>query len=207
MGVTIAVIFLIIAVFLCSVATAIRAVVTLAAMEVAVWGAAVAIYDQGMLNPGGVVRTFTGDYGLFFMMPILAFSLVTGLGLDYDIFIITAVVEERRAGWSDQDAISRGLLRSGPVISVAGLIMCVAFGGYLFSSIPLLNQLGLFVVFGVLLDTFVVRPLLVPAIMSILGSANFWPAPMPPATKPPFDLDGFRSSASVATTTPVEPPV
>ena len=197
-GITVAVILFIITAFFRSVPTAIRAVVTLAVMEITVWGSAVAIYDQGILNPGGVVRTFTSEFGLFYFMPILAFSLVTGLGLDYDVFIITAVFEERQKGYSDQDAISLGLLRSGPVISIAGLIMCVAFGGYLFSSIPLLNQLGLFVVFGVLLDTFVVRPLLVPAIMHLLGRWNFWPVRMPAPTKPPFDLDAFRHAGTAA---------
>lgn len=61
--------------------------------------------------------------------------------------------------------------------------MSVAFGGYLFSPIPLLNQLGFFVVFAVLLDTFVVRPLLVPAAMHCLGEVNFWPARMPPPSR------------------------
>ena len=76
-----------------------------------------------------------------------------------------------------------GVLSSGPIISWAGVIMAVAFGGYLVSEIPLLNQLGFFVVFAVLLDTFVIRPLLVPAMMHIMGEANFWPAPMPPPTR------------------------
>jgi len=64
-------------------------------------------------------------------------------------FILTAVFEEREAGWSDDDAISIGLQRSGPVISWAGCIMAVAYGGFLFASIPLLNQLGYFIVFAV----------------------------------------------------------
>jgi RND superfamily putative drug exporter len=79
-------------------------------------------------------------------MPILAFSLTTGLGLDYDIFILTSVVEERMVGWSDTDAVAVGTQRSGPVICWAGIIMAVAYSGFLFSHIPLLNQLGFFIV-------------------------------------------------------------
>ena len=94
--------------------------------------------------------------------------------------------EEREAGWSDTDAVSVGLRRSGPVISWAGLIMAVAYGGFLFSEIPLLNQLGFFVVFAVLVDTFVVRPLLVPAAMNAMGRANYWPRELPPVTQPPL---------------------
>ena len=66
--------------------------------------------------------------------------------------------------------------------------MMVAYGGFLFSSIPLLNQLGFFLVWGIFLDTFVVRPLLVPAMMHILGRANYWPRAMPVPIRGPLDL-------------------
>ena len=113
------------------------------------------------------------------LVPILSFSLITGLGLDYDIFLITAITEERWKGYSNDDAISAGLCRSGPIISWAGLIMAVAYGGFLFTDIPLLNQLGMMIVFAVLVDTFVVRPLYVPAAMHIGGAFNFWPMTPP----------------------------
>jgi uncharacterized membrane protein YdfJ with MMPL/SSD domain len=187
-GVTAAVIFVILLVSFRSVAIAVRAVVTLAAMEVCMFGAAAAIYCSGVLDPGGVLETFSSDQGLFWLVPILSFSLTTGLGLDYDIFLLTSVVEERMSGWSDTDAIAVGLQRSGPIISWAGLIMAVAYGGFLFSDIPLLNQLGFFVVFAVLVDTFVVRPLLVPALMAVLGRANYWPRATPAPTRGPLAL-------------------
>ena len=82
-GVTAAVVFIILLVSFRSVANAARTVVSLAAMEVCVWGAAIAIYCQGALNPGGVLHTFDDKTGLFWLMPLLAFSLTTGLGLDY----------------------------------------------------------------------------------------------------------------------------
>jgi uncharacterized membrane protein YdfJ with MMPL/SSD domain len=197
LGVTVAVIVGILLLFFRSAAVALRAVATLAVMEVCVWGAAVGIYADGALGDGGVLHTFTSEYGLFFFVPILSFSLVTGLGLDYDIFIMDAVYHHRQAGWDDQDAATLGLLRSGPVISIAGVIMAIAFGGFLFSPIPLLNQLGLFVVFAVLLDTFVIRPLLVPALLAILGPYNFFPFLRLPVTKPAFDLDAFRRGEGV----------
>ena len=92
------------------------------------------------------------------------------------------------AGWGDRDAIAVGLLRSGPVISWAGIIMAVAYSGFLFSDIPLLNQLGFYIVFAVLVDSFVVRPLLVPALMHILGPVNYWPRKVPAATRGPLPL-------------------
>ena len=195
-GVTAAVVFFILLVAFRSVTNAARTVLSLAAMEVCVWGAAIAIYCQGELNPGGALHTFDDKTGLFWLMPILAFSLTTGLGLDYDIFITTSIMEEREAGWSDTDAVAIGLQRSGPIISWAGIIMAVAFGGFLFSEIPLLNQLGFFVVFAVLVDTFIVRPLLVPAMMNALGRANYWPRAIPPVTQPP--LYGAEADAAAA---------
>ena len=92
------------------------------------------------------------------------------------------------AGWSDRDAVAVGLLRSGPVISWAGIIMAVAYSGFLFSDIPLLNQLGFYIVFAVLVDSFVVRPLLVPALMYILGPINYWPRAVPAPTRGPLAL-------------------
>jgi hypothetical protein len=79
-GVTAAVVFVILLVSFRSVANAARTVVSLTAMEVCVWGAAIAIYCQGELNPGGVLHTFDNKTGLFWLMPLLAFSLTTGLG-------------------------------------------------------------------------------------------------------------------------------
>ena len=102
------------------------------------------------------------------------------------------------AGWGDRDAVAVGLLRSGPVISWAGLIMAVAYSGFLFSEIPLLNQLGFFIVLAVLVDSFVVRPLLVPALMHILGSWNYWPRPVPAPTRGPLPLLLPASSAAPA---------
>lgn len=61
--------------------------------------------------------------------------------------------------------------------------MAVAYSGFLFSHIPLLNQLGFFVVFAVLLDSFLVRPLLVPSMMYLLGSAAYWPRTGRPVTR------------------------
>ena len=80
-GVTAAVIFCILFVGFRSVAIAVRAVVTLTAMEVCIWGAGTATFVQGILNPGGVLGSFSNATGFFWLMPILAFSLTTGLGL------------------------------------------------------------------------------------------------------------------------------
>jgi RND superfamily putative drug exporter len=94
-------------------------------------------------------------------------------------------VRERELGWDDTSAIVRGVERSGPIISWAGVIMGFAFGGLLSASVPLLNQLSFFIVFGVCVDTFVIRTFLVPAAHGILGSRIWWPCGhlLPPAVR------------------------
>ena len=103
--------------------------------------------------------------------------------MEYDVFLVSAILRERQAGWDDASAIVRGVEQSGPVISWAGVIMAVAFGGMLFTSLPLLRELSFIIVFGVLVDAFVVRPLLVPAMHGLLGAWVWWPRRMPAATR------------------------
>ena len=100
---------------------------------------------------------------------------MAGLGLDYDIFLLSRVVEYVDNGHSTTDSIIHGLDKTGHIITAAGLIMAVAFGGLLFSNISILNECSFFLVVSVLLDTFLVRSILVPALMAIFGEWNWWP--------------------------------
>ena len=202
-GITAAVVFALLAISFRSLAISLRSVASLAVMLTCVFGAATYIYSENRL-PAGAENTFSGDQGLFWLMPIIAFSLCTGLGLDYDIFLLTSVCEDREAGWGDADSVSVALQRSGPVISWAGMIMSVAYGGFLFSDVPLLNQLGMYIVFAVLVDTFIVRPLLVPSVMHLIGPANWWPRRMPEPSRAALDFsqlpewDALQADLSVA---------
>jgi len=125
------------------------------------------------------------DEGSFlFIVPVICFALVGGLGLDYNIFIITRMYELRLSGHSTPDAIALGLARTGGIITSAGLIMAAAFGGLLFSSVSMMNSFSFIITFSVLFDSFVVRSLLMPTIMSLLpGDVIWWPKKMPRVTK------------------------
>ena len=107
--------------------------------------------------------------------PVMSFSILVGLGLDYDIFLLSRVVEYRDAGFDIRQCIVQGVDKTGNIITAAGLIMAVAFSGLLMSSVGVLNQTSFFMVFAVLLDTFVIRMIMVPAIMGILGEYNWYP--------------------------------
>ena len=72
-----------------------------------------------------------------------------------------------------------GLAKTGPIITAAGVIMLIAFGSLLLSSLTILNQFGLLLALAVLLDTFLVRTALVPVLMTTTGAVNWWPVKMP----------------------------
>lgn len=90
--------------------------------------------------------------------------------LDYDIFIVSRVLEFRNAGWSDRMSVCWAVEKTGGVITAAGLIMFISFIGLLIPQTIVLNQYGFALAVGVAIDTFYVRPILVPALMATLGS-------------------------------------
>ena len=94
------------------------------------------------------------------------------------------MVELRVGGSSTTRALTAGLVRSGNVITAAGLIMAIAFCGLLLNATPTLNQMATVLVVSVLLDTFIVRTLLLPAVMGLLGEGNWWPRRMPSPRRP-----------------------
>eukprot|EP01105_Mastigella_eilhardi_P004748 TRINITY_DN1638_c0_g1_i16.p1 TRINITY_DN1638_c0_g1~~TRINITY_DN1638_c0_g1_i16.p1 ORF type:complete len:829 (-),score=200.10 TRINITY_DN1638_c0_g1_i16:1593-4055(-) len=120
-----------------------------------------------------------GDYpGFYWMTPIMCFSIIVGLGLDYDIFLFSRIMEYRKLGYSAKAAIIKGVVRTGYIITFAGCIMAIAFGGLMSSSLKSLKESGFLLCFSVLLDTFVIRTLLNPAILALCGDASYWPVRM-----------------------------
>ena len=88
-------------------------------------------------------------------------------------------------GYCTADAIALGLSKTGGIITAAGMIMAVAFGGLMFSRVGTMNQYSFFLFWGVLFDTFVVRSLLVPTMMSLFpGDSTWWPGKVPAVIKP-----------------------
>jgi len=110
----------------------------------------------------------------------MAFSIIVGLGLDYDVFLISRVLEFRLHGYTNKASIVKGLYKTGHIITAAGIIMAVAFSGLLLSSEIILNQVAFFLVVAVLLDTFVIRTILVPVLLGLSGKHAWWPHPNVP---------------------------
>merc|ERR1712048_762322 len=89
----------------------------------------------------------------------------------------------RKMGFSDMDAIELGVYKTSQIITAAGVIMMIAMGGQLLSRMYLVNELGCVLVTAVALDTLFLRAIATPAMMAPLGSLNWWPSRMPPATR------------------------
>lgn len=108
------------------------------------------------------------------LIPLYAFVFLVALGEDYNIFMISSIWKNRRTMPHCQ-AIANGVSETSSVITSAGLILAGTFAVLATLPIQALVQFGIVTAIGVLLDTFVVRPLLVPAITTVLGRFAFWP--------------------------------
>ncbi|HLE46186.1 MAG TPA: MMPL family transporter [Thermoplasmata archaeon] len=133
---------------------------------------------------------------IIFLLPLALFVMAMGLGMDYDIFIITRVREEVAKGASDPDAITEATTRTGGIISACGIVMAGAFFTLMLSRSPFLQQIGFALAFAILLDSMVVRMYLVPAIMVLAGKYNWWA---------PGRLQRVRREAKKGTPAPADP--
>ncbi len=127
----------------------------------------------------GIFQGVLGQPGLAFWLPPFLFVILVALGADYNIFIASRIREELDAGRSVADAAREGLVLTGGTITSAGFILAGTFAALLLSPITSVQQIGVGIGIGVLLDTFVVRTLLVPATTMLLGRAAFWPSTAP----------------------------
>jgi RND superfamily putative drug exporter len=119
------------------------------------------------------------DVGLAFFVPLFIFVLVFGLSIDYEVFLLSRVREGAESGYPISDSVSRGLIGSGRSITLAGLTVAIVFATFSFSSLEAFRELGVGVAVAVVLDVTVVRCVLVPACVVLLGRWNWWlPAPL-----------------------------
>jgi RND superfamily putative drug exporter len=138
---------------------------------VASFGALVWIFQDGNLSallgfqPLGFVET---------TQPVILFCVLFGLSMDYEVFLLTRMKEQWDRTGDNQEAVARGLERSGRIVTSAALIVVVVAGSFAFADIVLIKALGLGMALAVALDATVVRALLVPATMRLLGRWNWW---------------------------------
>ena len=110
---------------------------------------------------------------------IFLFAVLFGLSMDYEVFIVSRIKEARDRGASNNEAITEGLAHTGGVITAAAIILISALGGLVIGHIPGLQQLGVGLALGVFIDATIIRGLLLPSAMVLLGRWNWWlPTPV-----------------------------
>jgi putative drug exporter of the RND superfamily len=107
-------------------------------------------------------------------IPIFLFAALFGLSMDYEVFLVSRMREEWDARGDNVAAVAFGLERTGRVITAAALVMAVSFGGFVAGSVPGLQQFGFGLAVAVLIDATLIRTLLVPSLMALLGRWNWW---------------------------------
>jgi RND superfamily putative drug exporter len=158
-----------------SVVLPIKAVLMNALGLSAVFGILVLIFQDGNLHQ---LLSFHSLGALDATQPIFLFAVGFGLATDYGVFLLSRIKEARDAGVSDSEAVAIGLERTGRIVTAAALLFAVAIGAFATSQIVFIKELGVGAALAVLIDASIIRALLVPSLMELLGSANWW-APRP----------------------------
>jgi uncharacterized membrane protein YdfJ with MMPL/SSD domain len=141
----------------------------------ATFGMLVFVFQDGRLE--GLLG-YTSQGALEITQPIVLLAIIFGLSTDYNVFLLSRIKEARDRGASNADAVAIGLERTGRIVTAAALLFCVAIGAFATSEMIFIKELGIGTAFAVLIDASIVRALLVPSLMELLGRWNWW-APRP----------------------------
>ena len=175
-GVVIAIMLVLLFVAFGSVVLPVKAVVMNALSLSASFGVVTWVFQEGHLS-GPLDFTPTGYLDV--TQPILMLAIIFGLSMDYEVFLLSRIREEWDRTGDNTTSIANGLQRSGGIITSAALLLAVVIGGFATSGIVLMKMIGVGMLVAVLIDATVVRALLVPATMRLLGTVNWWaPGPL-----------------------------
>ncbi len=141
----------------------------------AVFGILVFVFQDGRLEG---LLDYSSQGALEQTMPVLLFALAFGLSTDYAVFLLSRIKEAHDGGASNADSVAIGLERTGRIVTAAALLFAIAIGAFATSEIIFIKQNGIGTALAVLLDATIIRALLVPSLMELLGEWNWW-APKP----------------------------
>lgn len=154
-----------------SVVLPIKAVVMNSLSLLGSYGALVFIFQQGHLSN---LLNFSATGYTDEMTPIVMFCTLFGLSMDYEVFLLSRIQEEYLKGGRNDYAVEQGLARTGRIITSAALILVVVAGSFAFTNLVLVKAVGLGLALAILIDATLIRTLLVPATMRVLGHWNWW---------------------------------
>lgn len=137
------------------------------------FGALVLVFQEGH---GSWLFGVKGAVGSVFpIIPILSFAIVFGLSMDYEVFLVARVLEERRRGLTERDAVAEGLASTARLITSAAAIMIAVFAAFTMGSFLVIKMLGFTLAVAVLIDATLVRMVIGPALLQLAGDWNWWP--------------------------------
>ncbi len=148
------------------------------------FGALVLVFQDGRGSRLLGVPEATGS--VFPLVPIVAFAIVFGLSMDYEVFLVARVLEARRSGLSEMDAIPEGLARTAGLITSAAAIMIVVFAAFTFGNFMVVKMIGFTLAVAVLIDATLVRIVIGPALLRIAGDWNWWPGGLATSRRVPM---------------------
>jgi len=162
---------------------AVKAIVLNLLSVAASFGALVLVFQEG--HGSGLLGIPGGTGSIFPLVPIVAFAIVFGLSMDYEVFLVARVLEARRSGLSEVDAIPEGLARTAGLITSAAAIMIVVFSAFTFGSFLVVKMIGFTLAVAVLIDATLVRIVIGPALLRLAGDWNWWPGGLTARRKAP----------------------
>ena len=155
----------------------------------ATFGALVAVFQWGWLAELIGVQS-TGPIISF--LPILLVGLLFGLAMDYEVFLVSRMREDYVHGATPEESIVGGFRHGARVVTAAALIMAAVFAGFILGDDATIKSIGFALAFGVLLDAFVVRMTIVPAVMALLGHKAWWLPAWLDRIMPDVDIEGAK---------------
>lgn len=166
------------------------------------FGASTAVFQWGWLAP--LVNAPQGD-PMLSLLPILLVGVLFGLAMDYQVFLVSRIQEMHSAGMSPKEAVLEGFARSAPVLVAAATIMTVVFAGFATSEFSVAASIAFGLMVGVLADAFVVRMVLMPAMLTLLGRSAWWIPRWLDSVLPHVDTEGHGLEPAPATAPATEP--
>jgi RND superfamily putative drug exporter len=149
----------------------------------AAFGALVLVFQDG--HGSRLLGVAAPTESIFPLVPIVAFAIVFGLSMDYEVFLVARVLEARRSGLSEADAIPEGMARTAGLITSAAAIMIVVFAAFTFGDFLVVKMIGFTLAVAVLIDATLVRIVIGPALLRLAGDWNWWPGGLSASSRKP----------------------
>ena len=161
----------------------------------AAYGVLTAVFEKGW---GAGLIGLDHPIPIESFVPLLMFAILFGLSMDYQVFLVSRIKECRRAARDEHEAVIEGLASSGRIITSAALVMVCVFTSFVLNGDPTVKQFGVGLAVAIAIDATVVRCLLVPATMALLGRANWWLPAWLDRLLPPLGIESDEETAPPA---------